>query len=468
MQGKPIMPAGGPPPKSTVELHALAMAAHRRGDAANARELFQACLRRSRDDPAIWSNLGVALRSQRHFIPALCCQLRALEIAPGNPVVLSNLANVLKDLHRVDEAAGIHAQVVTLHPDDVGARLNHACALRHAARFDAALAELDAACALAPTEPRIAFERALILLYLGRYRQGWRAYEARWHIGELPRRSFGCPRWRGEPIRGKRLLIHAEQGFGDTILAARYLPQLMAAGARVSVQCRRELHRLLQGLTGLTVLDTSEPVGDFDFECPMMSLMGIFGTTVESVLPPVRPRIPSSSRRKLAWMRSVDNRHLKVGLVWSGSTTFRNNHNRSLPLRSLLGLIEIPGVRYYSLQQGPPRNELRDCGAGAVIEDLAAWCGDFADTAAAIENLDLIVMTDSAVAHLAATLGKPVVNLLEFVPYWIYTDDDVTRRWYPAMLPVRQRAPGSWDGVFDRAGEIVRRFAAQKRWHNTE
>jgi tetratricopeptide (TPR) repeat protein len=447
---------------SSSQLRQVAVQHHRAGRIEQAVALYQHYLAARPDDAGAWTNLGAALRKQKHFQSAVNCYRRALAIEPGDLATLGNLANALKDLHRLDESLAIHRQVVAQKPDDIQSLVNHACALREDGRFEDALQQLERAGALdealsaaSSSHPKFVSQRAAIewersqnLLYLGRYTEGWQAYEARWRTGDLPRVEFGCPQWRGEDIAGKTLLLHAEQGYGDTILAARFVAALKARvgrEGRVILQCKAELHRLFLTI-GADLLQS--PVPALDYHCPLMSLMGLLDIQPSTIPAPAPLHVPAAARAKFKNLQSQ--RVFRIGIVWSGSITFKNNDNRALPLSAFLPLAELPGVRLYSLQKGPRQTELRDNGATAYIEDLGARCDDFADTAAAIEQLDCIVMTDSSVAHLAASLGKPVINLLEKVPYWLYTLGQETTPWYPTMRLCRQEAHGDWTAVFER------------------
>lgn len=449
---------------SPEELRNKAIANHKAGDLSKAVNGYKLCLKINPQDAGIWCNLGAALRKQKHYQSAVNCYRRALELTPGDLAVIGNLANALKDLHRLDEALDLHSQLVTVDPANVQSLMNYAAALREAGEFEQALRQLDKAKSLDMDHAGVEWERAQNLLYLSRYTEGWQAFEARWHTGELPTRYYPFPQWRGESLQGKHLLLHTEQGYGDTILAARYIALLKRQGAQITVQLKPELHRLFAavGADHLVVPDndghaSTPPEGlAFDYHCPMMSLMAGFDAQPNTIPPPARLNIPESSQEKFKFLQQQYPACLKVGIVWSGSITFANNENRAVSLRHFLPFAEIEGVRLYSLQKGPKEKELMAHGADCIIENLGARCEDFADTAAAIANLDIIVMTDSSVAHLAASMGKPVINLLQKVPYWLYTLKETTTPWYPSMQLIKQQEVGIWDDVFKQAAEVLR------------
>jgi tetratricopeptide (TPR) repeat protein len=433
---------------SLEQLRRLALDHHRADRIDDALKLYRIILTLKPDDSSVWCNLGVALRKQKHYQSAVNCYRRALAIKPYYPEALGNLANALKNLHRLDESLAIHRQVVQIR-NDAQTLMNYASALREDGQFAKALVQLDRIKEIEIPDTqqaaRIEWERAQNLLYLGRYREGWQAYEARWRTGELPITVFGRPQWQGEVIEGQTILLHAEQGYGDTILAARFIPQVkqrVGQMGKVILQCKSELHRLFQTV-GADLLKTPEQhLPTIDIHCPLMSLMGALDIQPDTIPPPAQLSIPTDAQQKFAAMRFVS--AIKIGIVWSGSNTFKNNDNRALPLNAFLPLSELPNVRLYSLQKGPRQVELKENGAEYYIEDIGTRCDDFADTAAAIENLDVIIMTDSSVAHLAASLNKLVINVIQKVPYWVYSLERDITPWYPSMRLIQHDKSGAW------------------------
>lgn len=324
-----------PTPSSLAALKQQAIRHHEQGEFKRAIGGYKHYLNQRPDDAGCWSNLGAALRKQGQYQSAVNCYQRALELRPDDIGVLGNLANVLKDQHRLEDALQVHARVIERQPNQLHSLVNYACALREAGQFERALQQLDKAKSLQPDDPGVDWERAQNLLYLGRYQQAWPAYEARWRTGELPVRQLPFPQWCGEPLAGKRLLLHSEQGFGDTILAARCVPLLKQRGAHITLQCKPQLHRLFERLGADEVIgdvvsehaaDRQSPVilsgtheaGDnstmtaspstnhhhpqsipadmpFDYHCPMMSVLGALDITVDTI-PSVPPlHVPEQS-----------------------------------------------------------------------------------------------------------------------------------------------------------------------------
>jgi Flp pilus assembly protein TadD len=446
------------------QLRQLAIRQHQQGQTDQAISLYQAFLKLQPNDTAIWCNLGAALRKQKQYQSAVNCYRRALEVQPNDLTAMGNLGNALKDLHRLEEAIAIHQHLVAQKPNDVQALMNYACALRENGQFADALDQLNNAKMVEPKNAGVEWERAQNLLYLGRYSEGWKAYEARWHTGDLPKRDYGCPQWCGEPIANKTILLHAEQGYGDTILAARYVrlvKESVGPQGRVILQCKPELHRLFKSIGADQLITPEQTPPSIDVHCPLMSLMGCFDTQPDTIPPTAQLHIPDEAKLKFAYLNSQHPQKIKVGIVWSGSVTFKNNDNRALPLSAFLPLAELPNVRLYSLQKGPRQSELQENGAQAFIHDLGSLCDDFADTAAAIEHLDVIVMTDSSVAHLAGSLNKLVINLLPKVPYWLYALDVGTTPWYASMQLLTQEVP-CWRQPIAQTELRLRKMYAEK------
>ncbi|MEX2009435.1 MAG: tetratricopeptide repeat-containing glycosyltransferase family protein [Dongiaceae bacterium] len=442
-----------------------AMAAQRAGRHDEAIAAFKRLIESNPDVSATpWVNLGIAYRATKKHRAALGCYRRALELQPDDPDVLSNLGNVLKDLERIDDALAVHRKAVGLNPADARLHHNYGVALREAGEMDAALAAFDITCRLAPDNAEAQWDRAIPLLHLGRFDEGWPAFEWRWRFGKIAKAFQDIPEWRGEDFAGKTLLVYPEQGFGDSILASRFLPLAKLRGGEVVLMCKKPLLRLFDGLPGVDrTVSPGDRVGTFDYQCPIMSLPAIFGTTRDNIPPPVKPAVPASSREKFRPLIEVAGSRFKVGIVWSGSVTYVANALRSTSIERFLKLAEIPGLQLFSLQKGPLERQLYDTGADALMIDLGTRVEDFADTAAVVEQLDLVVMTDSAVAHLCGALGRPVWNLLNFVPGWFYGMSGETTPWYPSMRLIRQSTRGDWDSVFKVVAEGLMAAIAAKR-----
>lgn len=451
---------------------ARAQAALKDGKLAQAASLYRAALTLDPAHFAAWMNLGTCLRRMGHLDAAIVAGERARALQPDNTGCLTNLGNALVDASRIDEALALQRQALTLAPDDLLIKRNLAVCLREAGVFDEAYAHFTALIAHFPDDANLPWEQALCHLYRGDYAQGWPAFESRWKLPAMTARWPHIARWHGENLAGKQLLLTEEQGFGDTLLCSRYLPLLIAqAGTNgsVTLACKKPLHRLLSAISGLT-LTTIEDVekdarqaGRYDCQAAMMSLPGLFKTDLGNIPAPPPLTANVGLPPVVAQALKAGTGRLKVGIIWSGSVTFANNRKRSVTADRFMPLAGIDGVELYSLQKGPREHDLRAMGGTGIIHEIGPHFEDFAQTATALRQLDLVIMTDSAVAHLAGSLGVPVWNLLHDRPYWLYLQDRMDCPWYASMTLYRQPKPGDWDSVFAKVADDLRQLAAAKK-----
>ena len=405
-----------------------------------------------------WNALGVALRVAGDPRAAMGCHRRALDLSPGSVAALVNMANAAIELDRTDEAVALLRAVVALRPTAKHhADLGHV--LHDAGLWADAVASFDAALRLEPENARARCERAQVLLRLDRHAEGWPEFEWRWRLPDMPPMPrYETPQWDGRKIDGA-VIVWPEQGFGDAILSVRFLPALRARVGGFVLGAKPELLRLFAGLEGadaVVPLGTKQP--RHAAHAPLLSLPAMTMRGPADLPPPAKLNVPQESRARLAPLIAAAGGDLKVGIVWSGSVTFKANAQRATPLDPFLTFAEIPGVRLFSLQKGPRAAELATSGARSFVVDLGRHCRDFADTAAAIEMLDLVIMTDSSVAHLAGSLGKPIWNLLPFAAYWLYGTAEDRTAWYPSMRLFRQQTPGAWAPVFEAARRALAEF----------
>ena len=449
-------------PAPEPSLFNIALTFHKQEKNEEAIQGYRRVLLTELNNVAAWRNLGAVLRKINHFEASVACLRRALELLPGSPETLTNLGNSLTDLDMMEPALDAHAKAVAGLPDNFLMRKNYVVALRKFGKLKEALAQLERVFVLKPDDEKTRWEYAIICLHLGLFKQGWEAIEVRWKLG-LKDRDTAVPRWHGEDLTGKTILVYKEQGFGDTILCSRYLPMVKARGGRVLFECQKQLHRLFQTIPGIDKMADLGAIDEpFDYQVPMLSLPWIFNTD-QSSIPPTPPLfIPDAPPPVAKQLLDLGNGRLKVGIVWSGSVTFLDNAKRAVTAERFLPLAGIPGVQLYSLQKGPREQELVDCGGIGPILPLGPHLQDFADTAAAVKELDLIIMTDSSTAHLAGSLGKPVWNLLNYSPYWLYRMKGETCAWYPSMRLFRQPKPGDWDSVFKNVAEALQKEALRK------
>lgn len=492
-------------PSSVAALKQQAIRHHQQGEIKRAIGGYKYYLSLQANDVNVWCHLGAALRQLQQHQSAVNCYHRALYHDPDNTAVLGHLAGTLCDLYRFDEALALYAKVLSERPNHVQSLMHYASALRDTRQFEQALRQLDKALSLEPNSISITRERARNLLYLGRYQEAWLDSAACWEANPLIERRLPFPQWRGEQLQGKRLLLHCEQRFGDTIMAARCVPLLKQYGAHITLQCKPQLHRLFARLGADVITEdagaslerqmhidavatdgnqlpqhrrsnrwagivteynlqadhyggTTLSRGMFDCHCPLMSLLQVLNISVDTIPEPPVLHIPVQSRNKFGdLLHQFD--YFNIGIVWSGSVTNSYSTHCAVALERFLPLAELPGVRLHSLQKGPREKDLYACGADSYINNLGTHCIDFADTAAAISYLNLVVSVDGSVAHLAASLGKPVINLLQYVPHWLYTVAETSTPWYPSMRLIKQQQAGQWGSVFDSLDQQVRTLA---------
>ncbi len=407
---------------------------------------------------AAWTNMGVALRAQSKPAAAIACHKRALSLTPDDPGVLSNLGNALRECGRFEEARIALAQAIKLRPETAEYWNNLSLVMRDSNRHSEALALAERSMAIKPDYPEPQWERALNLMTMGDYAQGFPAYEARWLLDRSPPRKLPMPLWKGEPLSGRSLFLHDEQGFGDAIMFARFIKDAASRGAgKIVLECQPELKRLFSGIPGVSeLIERGQKAPACDFYAPLLSLPGILGMGATS-LPGIVPYIKPPEKPTL--LLPKDGR-LKMGLVWAGKTTPRD---RSVPLNSMLRFLGHPGIAAYSLQLGPRAADIANEGAGALILDLSAYLKDFADTASVLSQLDLILTIDTSAAHLAGALGKPAWVPLLFHSDWRWGASGDSTPWYPTLRLFRQERFDDWHAPFENMEKAFREMLAKAK-----
>jgi tetratricopeptide (TPR) repeat protein len=479
-------------PDDFEALHLLGLLHFQRQRMVEALHFLAAALKVNSSSADALSNLGLALHATGRTDEAVASYRNALRLAPDHPEILYNLGNACLALGRIDEALSSYDDVLAHAPGHVGARVNRGNTLLRLNRPVAALASYDEALAAMPGHPQILtnrghalrrldrpvealvdfkaalaaapefaeahFEAAMTHLTLGDFASGWKQYEWRWKTGAFGRhrQQPQAPLWLGEqPIAGKTVLLHAEQGFGDTLQFIRYAPLLAGRGARVTCEVQPELLPLLSGLEGVTVMASGAPRPAFDLHCPLLSLPLAFKTTPETI-PADTPYIVAPAERVSHWQERLPQARPRAGFVWSGQTSHKNDANRSIALARLAALFENPPFQCFSLQSDLRAADGETLAGLPNLVHLGGDLRDFADTAAIISLLDVVISVDTAVAHLAGALGKPVLILLPYAAdfRWMRGRDDSP--WYPTARLLRQPAFGDWDSVIAGVGEALR------------
>lgn len=442
---------------SAAELFAEGNRLLRQGQTVAAELAFRRTLVLAPDLAEAHANLGWLLARDGRRAEAEACYRQALDLAPSVPGIHLNFAALLLAGKRFREAEAAYQQALLLEPGAPAAWSGLGALLAAQKREDEAENCYRTALGLAPEHRSASFNLAYLLLRQGRYEEGWQRLAAReyFDLGA----HLGCPPWQGESLAGKAVFIGIEAGMGDMIQFCRYAALLKARGARqVAILCPPELKVLLAGQTGIDLavaLDEALPGQAWDYWVPLLSLPGLCHTRLDT-LPGQLPYLRADAARLAAWRESFAEagEGMRVGLVWKGNPRFENDADRSLPgLDFLSPLGEVPGVRYFSLQKGAGEEE-----AGSPpfpITDLGPRLHDFADTAAAIAHLDLVISVDTAVAHLAGALGCPCWLLLpDYKTDWRWGAAGEATPWYPGVMRIfRQAEMGAWAEVVLRVRE---------------
>ncbi len=430
---------------------ARALTLQRAGRRREAFALYARLLRREPDRADLLTNMGALVRGAGRSGAAAALHRRAVTLEPDNAVAWGNLGNALRDLNRLDEAVEALETALKLSENKPSAHYNLGLLLRDIGRLDDAIGHFDAVLADDPEHVGGHWDRSLALLLDGRLQEGFDEYEWRWELAEAKRHPFPGPEWNGKPMPGKTLLVYHEQGFGDTIQFARYLPMIKAMDMRVVFFCQDPLIpviRTLQGIDEIVPSSTGLPP-DYDAHAAILSLPRLFGTTLETIpgdvpylFPPEGTTVPP--------LTPAAGDPLNVGIAWAGKPTHKNDRNRTCPLEQFLPLLEVPGTRFFSLQKGPRAGDLKRVGIAGIVADLDPVLEDFGVTAHVMAELDLVISVDTAVVHIAGALDRPVWVAMPQIPDWRWMFGRDDSPWYPSMTLYRQQTQGEWSEVFER------------------
>ena len=427
-------------------------ALHRYREAADS---YQRALALQPDLAEAHNNLGTVLCELGQPAAALASCRRALELQPGMRGVHGNLGNALRELERPEEALVHYELALREEPRQADNLIRRANALFDLRLIPQAIADYQRAIELDPRHAQAHLNMSFCLMLSGDLARGLQSYESRKQFEPVPESPVAAPEWTGEQeISGKTLLVHADQGFGDTIQFCRYAKLAEARGARVVLAVQPQLRALLSGLSPtIRVVAAGEPPGRVDYRCALMSLPLAFRTTLAEV-PAAVPYLRADPLLAAFWRQRLGDAGFKVGIVWQGSRLVRQgsrertDSSRSIPLEMFRRLAVVSGVRLISLQKGDGLEQLRhgDPDVEGLGQDFDI--GTFVDSAAVMANLDLIITCDTAAAHLAGALGRPTWIALKYVPAWVWLLDRRDSPWYPTVRLFRQSRRGDWDGVF--------------------
>jgi len=471
-------------PRAAQACHALGVLACRRGNLHEGAELFRKAVELDADFVLGWMDLGAALReladpagatacfdrvlaidpncaeahnsrgealsAQRRHQDALASYEAAIRLSEGDARAYSNAGAALLELGSCHAAIERFDRALSIRPSYVRAISNRGSALHYLGRFTEAIAEFDQALTIQPDCAEARFNRGLVRLLLGQFKSGLSDYEARLKAVNAPARDFVQPRWRADSdIKGKTILVHAEQGLGDTLQFCRYVPLLAGRGARVVLEAQPELVSVLRALDGAArIVACGDPLPVFDVHCPLLSLPLACGTDLSNI-PSGAACLRADGQRVLRWQARLGpkGRAPRIGLAWSGGRLLKNDRNRNIPLRDLVGTLGDIEAEFISLQKDVRQSDQAALAGSDAVRHFGNDLEDFADTAALVSLLDLVVTVDTSVAHLAAAIGKPTWILLPWVPDWRWLLEREDSPWYPTVRLWRQRTPGDWPAV---------------------
>jgi tetratricopeptide (TPR) repeat protein len=430
-------------------------------------DLWQRFIRLNPRHVDAYHALATALHAERQEVQAIACWEKLLSLDPTFYKAHNDIGVVIGGRYLFEKAEQHFFEAIRIEPKYAVAYYNLGVIYERQARYTDAINLYRQSIAIDPAAPDPQLNLALMLLVTGDLPGGLAQYEWRW---KLPRvipliKQFNQPEWRGEDIAGKTLLIHAEQGMGDTIQFSRYAKHVVAKGAKVYLLAQPPLLPLLQQVEGLSGVYPDVPevqLPPFDVHIPSMSLPLVMKTTIDTI-PAEVPYIKADPAKVEQWReRMAADKNFRVGITWAGRPEHHNDHNRSAALELFGILARVPGVSFYSLQKGPATAHLQRPPAGMRIFDCGAGLNDFADSAGLLENLDLLISVDTSIVHLAGAMSKDVWTLLPLVPDWRWLLDREDTPWYPTMRLFRQTKLKDWVPVFQRvADELAKRVAAK-------
>ncbi|QFS98511.1 Tetratricopeptide repeat protein [Labrenzia sp. THAF191b] len=452
-----------PGPLTADDLYEMALRSFGREQCATAIAYADACLKLAPDFVDAWLLQAEVHLLEERDAAALACLTRAASITPPSIVALHRLAAHYLRLGRPENALAVAEQLKNLQPDDPEIDYVLAVARSRSGRHGEAFNTFQKLLRDDPDDAGSAIEASWLALGQRDYRRGWPLWEHRFGAGVTPAAVHHLPFWDGSPPTERKILVLPEGGHGDIIWAARFLPALKAAGASVHFLCLPALSHLLQNLQGVDIwVENAEELPGYgcELQISLLSLPYLLGVDDPSRYPPPRLKCdPAFAERRNALLARA-RAPLRVGILWSGNVDYGGNADRAAHLSDFLPLAELPFVQLYSLQKGPPHRQLIEGGLGDLVIDCDDF--DFAETAAMIQSLDVIVMTDSAVGHIAGAIGTPVWLLLDTFPHWYHCFEGDRSDWYPGMRFFRQQQPRDWSNVIRNVGEALKGVAESR------
>lgn len=450
-------------------LNNLAVALKKNGDPTAAVDLLQQAVLQEPANAQYQNNLGIARQAQGALSRAMIHFKQAIALNPNFAEAYFNLGFLYQATDEPVAAVKCYQSAIRLRPEFFDAHNNLAVCLHTLKDLQKARQHYDQAVRIQPANDDARWNRSMLMLSMGEFEEGWREFEYRLtQSGWATNYPFkpAKPRWDGLPFRGRRLLVHDEQGFGDTIQFIRYLPLIKAHGGRILFETRQALVSLLNDFPGIDDIfartSTVRPEPGYDIYTPLLSLPKFFKTKTLNI-PFPEGYLKAHPEKANYWREKLGNDNYKVGIVWTGNPAHKNDRNRSCPLEQFKALMDLEGIDFISLQTDANYNEWKTRVDPYHVEDFGKDLGDFSHTAALIDNLDLVVSVDTAVVHLAGAMGKPVWVLLPYVADWRWMHDRSDSPWYRSARLFRQKKPGRWSSVFNEIREELRKVVCLKR-----
>lgn len=441
------------PPFNPDQLYQRALSLHHAGKLADAEGLYKTLLSYFPNQVEILTTLGIVLLQQGRSEVGIQQIKKSLGLNPNQPAALYNMAVEFQKLTRLEEALTCYNQTLRLNPNDINALINRGNTLKDLKQYREAIDSFERALAIEPNIPSAHWNKALTHILLGEYEEGWKEYEWGWQCGERGKpRQYSQPTWLGvEPIASKKILIHPEQGFGDLIQFSRYVTMLEKLGAKVILEAPASLVELLASLSPtLTIIKEGDVLPAFDVVCPVMSLPLALKTSLETI-PATTPYLSVSDAKKQYWQAKLGAKTKpRVGIVWSGSMTNQIDNNlcarRNIPLSELKPLFELP-FEFHVLQKDIRPEDKPILESIAQLHCHQEDLKDFADTAAIIQEMDLVISVCTSVAHLSGALGHQTWVLLPYSADYRWMTNEHDSPWYPSIELIRSKKIGDWSDV---------------------
>jgi Flp pilus assembly protein TadD len=441
---------------TTDEVLAQTWQIHQQGNAAHAEQVYRSVLEREPKHVNAWCYYGIALHDLKKYQQSVIAYEQAISLQPNFPVALNNMGNSLRYLGRVEDADRAFQRAIDLSPDYFNAFRNRGTLHAWTGRIDLAFKYYHQAMLLNPTDAELHRNLGVIHLLQGNFEEGWREYDYRWQCNEAIRHNYSKPKWTGQPLEGKKILLYCEQGLGDTIHFIRFAKSLQDLGATTIVHIQPALLALLQGCKGIhQLVPNSLPLDQtFDYHCSLLDVAKVLKID-DTNTPQEVPYIQVPNRLIDYWgsvfAKSLPPSNRRIGIVWQGNPDHQADMFRSVPLSALTPLADIEGVQLISLQQGHGTEQLKTWAGSKPIaclpNDIDKSSGAFMDTAAIIHHLDYVVTSDTSMAHLAGALGMPTCVMLGFTPDWRWLQHRIDSPWYPTLSLFRQQKIGDWLSV---------------------